>query len=340
MSSYVITVQLGQHQRAICLEQGTFPHVATLVIETLNPWLPARLKSEGYDIHILSAQARDGTDIAGIRVSKLVDEGQADIKLLDEDGNEIDVQRELLDRVVLVPSETESVTEITVHESEVAFSEPNKVSTEEQLPDRPAVQKALRAHAIRIRVWEGALNKAREHARHHRQEVGGICVGTVGRGSKSGRWIVEVTDTFVAEHTFNQGASITFTVDTWSAANRVMDRDYAGGREHMVGWYHTHPGFGVFMSSYDRFVHENFFTQPWHVALVIDPIRKREGFFVWNAESNAIERYENEQIEWLSGSYARKPIKSPTLPVDKLKDTTFEDTEFSSEEPNADKKAV
>ena len=30
--------------------------------------------------------------------------------------------------------------------------------------------------------------------------------------------------------------------------------------ESLVGWQHTHPGFGIFLSGYDLFIHRNFFA--------------------------------------------------------------------------------
>ena len=50
---------------------------------------------------------------------------------------------------------------------------------------------------------------------------------------------------------------------------------------HVLGWHHTHPDFGVFLSAYDLFIHRHFFPQPWQVALVVDPLRQELGFFQW-----------------------------------------------------------
>ena len=50
----------------------------------------------------------------------------------------------------------------------------------------------------------------------------------------------------------------------------------------IVGWYHTHPGLDVFFSKKDCHIHDNFFKEPWHVALVIDPKSEQGGFFIWN----------------------------------------------------------
>src|SRR5205823_14556508 len=49
----------------------------------------------------------------------------------------------------------------------------------------------------------------------------------------------------------------------------------------IVGWYHTHPDFGIFLSGHDLFIHQHFFNQPLQVAYVVDPIRQTRGFFQW-----------------------------------------------------------
>ena len=53
------------------------------------------------------------------------------------------------------------------------------------------------------------------------------------------------------------------------------------GSRHLinVGWWHSHPGFGCFLSHIDIATQEGIFFQPYHVALVIDPIRNELAFF-------------------------------------------------------------
>jgi proteasome lid subunit RPN8/RPN11 len=46
-----------------------------------------------------------------------------------------------------------------------------------------------------------------------------------------------------------------------------------------VGWYHSHPGHGIFLSAQDMVIVRSIYNLPWHVALVIDPIRKTSGIF-------------------------------------------------------------
>jgi proteasome lid subunit RPN8/RPN11 len=47
----------------------------------------------------------------------------------------------------------------------------------------------------------------------------------------------------------------------------------------LVGWYHSHPGHGIFLSATDLRTQALWFRQPWHVALVIDPVSHSLGAF-------------------------------------------------------------
>ncbi len=42
----------------------------------------------------------------------------------------------------------------------------------------------------------------------------------------------------------------------------------------LIGWYHSHPGHTCFLSGTDLETQRSMFNQPYHVALVIDPINK------------------------------------------------------------------
>jgi proteasome lid subunit RPN8/RPN11 len=74
-------------------------------------------------------------------------------------------------------------------------------------------------------------------------------------------------------------ASLTFTHDTWAALTREIEANFPD--ESLLGWQHTHPGLGVFLSGYDLFIQKNFFAQRWQIALVVDPRRQEFGFFHW-----------------------------------------------------------
>jgi len=74
--------------------------------------------------------------------------------------------------------------------------------------------------------------------------------------------------------------SVTMTLKGWESAFRIKDSEYAELR--ILGWFHTHPGSGVFLSDSDSFAHKNFFPNPNMAAYVLDPTTGRDGFFYWH----------------------------------------------------------
>jgi hypothetical protein len=59
----------------------------------------------------------------------------------------------------------------------------------------------------------------------------------------------------------------------------VLDEQHPNAQ--IVGWYHTHPGYGLFLSQQDLFIQTNFFKNHSQIALVIDPIAEQEAVFAW-----------------------------------------------------------
>lgn len=76
-------------------------------------------------------------------------------------------------------------------------------------------------------------------------------------------------------------AEVTFTHESWAQINNEMDSKYDDFR--ILGWYHSHPDFGIFLSDRDCFIQENFFSGAGQVAYVVDPVRDLEGVFSWQA---------------------------------------------------------
>jgi proteasome lid subunit RPN8/RPN11 len=76
-------------------------------------------------------------------------------------------------------------------------------------------------------------------------------------------------------------AEVTFTHDAWTKINSQMDTKFTDLK--IVGWYHSHPNFGIFLSDRDIFIHEHFFSGPGQIAHVVDPVRKFDGVFAWQA---------------------------------------------------------
>jgi proteasome lid subunit RPN8/RPN11 len=109
-------------------------------------------------------------------------------------------------------------------------------------------------------------------------ELGGVLLGGQYE-DKDGKPFVMVVDSLRAEHYQSSKGSFKFTHDTWSQITR--QRDGFPDDLQMVGWYHTHPDWGVFLSNMDMFICDHFFNRRLDVALVVDPCRGDRGWFQW-----------------------------------------------------------
>jgi proteasome lid subunit RPN8/RPN11 len=112
-------------------------------------------------------------------------------------------------------------------------------------------------------------------------ELGGVLLGGCFE-DEHGRPFIVVSDSLRAQHYESTKGSFKFTHDTWSAITR--EREQFPAELQMVGWYHTHPGWGVFLSGMDMFICDNFFNKKLDVAYVIDPCRGDRGMFQWTGD--------------------------------------------------------
>src|SRR4029453_1116809 len=96
---------------------------------------------------------------------------------------------------------------------------------------------------------------------------------------ENGQSFVVVTDSLRAQHYESTKGSFKFTHDTWWAI--TGEREQFPEELQMVGWYHTHPDWGVFLSGVDMFICDYFFNKKLDVAFVIDPCRGDRAMFQW-----------------------------------------------------------
>jgi proteasome lid subunit RPN8/RPN11 len=125
-----------------------------------------------------------------------------------------------------------------------------------------------------VAIQGSVLQNIRLHARSEPQrEICGVLLGNQSNGQT--RVVAAIKGQGA-----NQGdAHVTFTQETWNKIHEEKDKKYPN--EKIVGWYHSHPGFGVFLSDHDLFIHKNFFSQPGQLAWVFDPHSDEEGCFGW-----------------------------------------------------------
>jgi len=109
-------------------------------------------------------------------------------------------------------------------------------------------------------------------------EVGGMLIGDA-YTTPDKQVVVCVEAQIEARHVEHSSAHLTFTSNTLAEVLDRLDTDFPGKR--IVGWYHTHPALSIFLSSMDVWLHNNFFKEFWHVALVIDPYIHHGVFFCY-----------------------------------------------------------
>lgn len=158
--------------------------------------------------------------------------------------------------------------------------------------------------AVDILMDEPPLRAMQAHALSSLdREVAGVMVGPRPEKQPDGRYLVRIIDSIAAKYTVMQGASVTYTADSWRYLNDTIGERYPHETGVMVGWYHTHPGFGIFLSGMDLFIHQNFFTQIWHTAYVLDPRARTSGFFCWSRDKSRVNRNDFVWPEWADGSW-------------------------------------
>jgi proteasome lid subunit RPN8/RPN11 len=137
---------------------------------------------------------------------------------------------------------------------------------------------------VRVFLSAAVVGKIVDHASSDTsREVGGVLVGRL-LSDADGPYVL-VSSSIEARRTEAGGAHVKFTIATWADIEDDLEKKHPG--EVVVGWYHSHPGFGVFMSEFDKTVHRHFSAR-WQTALVVDPLRQTLDLF--GGESGKVER--------------------------------------------------
>lgn len=132
-----------------------------------------------------------------------------------------------------------------------------------------------RSNSFKVEISDELMEEIESHCFSEvSHEVGGFLVGTLSEGK------TVIKGSIASTKAQSQQTSLTFTHEAWDEAYQAMAEKYTD--LSLVGWYHTHPGFGVFMSEYDGFIQENFFGAAGQVGLVVDPLKGKSGWFRWH----------------------------------------------------------
>ncbi len=174
----------------------------------------------------------------------------------------------------------------------------------------------------RIEIGLHIVREIRRHAQSSMSaEICGVLIGKV-----DGKTTV-IEACIAGENAAQGGSHVTFTQDTWTHIYNIKDKKYPDDR--IVGWYHSHPGFGIFLSEHDTFIHKNFFSDPSQVAWVYDPHSDEEGCFAW--KSGEIVRVPEIVLRDDPGADIGSPKKESSKKESKKKERAAETAEAHDE---------
>ena len=137
-----------------------------------------------------------------------------------------------------------------------------------------------------------------------KNEVGGILVGQWCLDENNEQFIV-IEHALPARYTRQGSVYLTFTQDSLVDIHDQIETNYKG--QKIVGWYHTHPSMGVFLSHYDTWLHSHFFPEPWQVALVVEPVKATGGFFI-RQKNSLLDPTRYFGFYELDGNYGRSMV--------------------------------
>jgi proteasome lid subunit RPN8/RPN11 len=107
-------------------------------------------------------------------------------------------------------------------------------------------------------------------------ETGGFLLGDVGYDSIEDRWHLYITDIMSISPVESDMVHFVFS---WRDVEMVRERRKKLNKA-IIGWYHSHPNMGVFLSQTDlERTHFCLFNEPFQIALVVDPVRNLAGYF-------------------------------------------------------------
>jgi proteasome lid subunit RPN8/RPN11 len=84
----------------------------------------------------------------------------------------------------------------------------------------------------------------------------------------SGQRFIVITEAVPAPSAPSSAAHIEIRAEDWVDIKAAIARR---PDHRLLGWFHSHPGLGVWMSGIDRSTHRRTFGVDWQVGLVVDP---------------------------------------------------------------------
>lgn len=148
--------------------------------------------------------------------------------------------------------------------------------------------------SLLIFIEQGCMEAMESHVRSDLlKEQAGILCGQA-YVDESGGHYVAVTSALPV-HTLSGPAHFSFHQKSWDTVWAKLEC-----ASNILGWYHSHPGMGIFLSATDLRTQELYFSAPWQIAVVLDPVSRELGGFS-GADGRQVHRDTFYQYGWKPG---------------------------------------
>ncbi|UCD01403.1 MAG: Mov34/MPN/PAD-1 family protein [Promethearchaeota archaeon] len=149
-----------------------------------------------------------------------------------------------------------------------------------------------------VYIYDEVLDRIKYFSNNSEKEIFGYLIGNILKWNDKNYIIIE--DQLYIENAVHSNRFSTSQIKgkagEYEKTFKELKRKRKNDNLRIVGWWHSHPDFGCFLSPTDLHTQEYFFPESYQVALVIDPIRDEFKFFTldktsekkYKAVSNAI----------------------------------------------------
>ncbi|MFA5247554.1 MAG: Mov34/MPN/PAD-1 family protein [Candidatus Micrarchaeia archaeon] len=125
---------------------------------------------------------------------------------------------------------------------------------------------------FRKSALDAAVAHAKEGAKSH-METMGLLVGSF-HTHNAKPWVL--VDGYVTSENDASAVSVKFSRDSFSdLASKLFTA--VGNKRIVVGWLHSHPSYGCFLSGTDIGTQQRYFDHPLAIAAVVDPLKPDAG---------------------------------------------------------------
>jgi len=138
-----------------------------------------------------------------------------------------------------------------------------------------------------VYIYENVLKVVKEICGKSSLELFGYLVGNVLEWMNK-KYVI-ITDQLFNKSAVNSQQYFTSQIDGTAGNFDVVLKGLRELRKdddlRILGWWHTHPDFGCFLSTTDKKTKKFFFPETYQIALIVDSIRREYTFFTLDKSS-------------------------------------------------------